>query len=86
MKPYVEHKIDDSIVIRTFSPDIDEAELKWHWDEEDRLVTPINANDWKFQFDNELPIPIDREINIPKGVIHRVIRGTTPLIAKIHKS
>jgi len=86
MKPFVEHIIDTNVVIRTFKSDIDESELKWHWDEEDRSVTPLNENDWEFQFDNELPFKINREINIPAGVIHRVIAGSGDLIIKIVKN
>jgi hypothetical protein len=85
MKPYSEKKISESVVIRTFSADLDEMELKWHWDDEDRIVEPLNENDWQFQFDNQLPTWINKPIYIPKGVMHRVIRGTTDLEAKITK-
>ncbi len=86
MKPYIEHIITEKEVIRTFYPTINELELKWHWDEEDRKVIPLNENDWFFQFDNELPIQINQEINIKAGVIHRIIKGSTPLIVKIIKA
>lgn len=86
MKPYREHKISESVVIRTFSINLPEEELQWHWDEEDRLVEALNENDWMFQFDNELPIPFDKVINIPAGVYHRVIKGTCDLIVKITKT
>jgi hypothetical protein len=85
MKPYTERKISESVVIRTFSDCIDESELQWHWDEEDRIVEPLNDNDWLFQFDNELPKKIYKQIVIPAGVIHRVIKGKTNLIVKITK-
>ena len=78
-------KETDTGVIRTFSKDLPESSLKWHFDGEDRTVTPLNENDWMFQFDNEFPIPMNREIFIPKGVYHRVIKGTTDLIIKILK-
>jgi hypothetical protein len=64
---------------------MDEMELKWHWDEEDRLIEPLAENDWQFQFDNELPVMIYKQIFIPTGVIHRVIKGTTELKIKITK-
>jgi hypothetical protein len=86
MKPYIEHAVEESVVIRTFLASIDEEELVWHWDEEDRLIEPLNDNDWQFQFDNELPIKINKVIYIPKGVFHRVIKGTTDLNIKITKS
>jgi hypothetical protein len=85
-KPYIEEKIEESVVIRTFSADIDEMELKWHWDEEDREIEPIGENDWQFQFDNELPIEINTIIKIPMGQIHRVIKGTTDLKMRIKKN
>lgn len=70
---------------RTFSRDVDSHELKWHKDEEDRIVTPIGYNDWMFQRDNCLPQPIDREIRIPRGEWHRVIKGTTELKIRVQK-
>jgi hypothetical protein len=62
---------------------VDDADLKWHWDEQERIIEPLNQNDWLFQFDNGLPFPIKEKINIPAGVIHRVIKGTTDLVIKI---
>ena len=85
MKPFTQEHINESVEIRTFSVNIDEMELKWHWDEESRWVEPLNKNDWQFQFDNELPVMINKQIYIPAGVMHRVIKGTTDLIVKIIK-
>lgn len=85
MNPYSEKKINRSIVIRTFSADLDEMDLKWHWDNEDRVVEPLYENDWLFQFDNQLPIQINKTIYIPKGVIHRIIKGTADLTVRINK-
>jgi hypothetical protein len=84
-KPYIEQKIDSSVYIRTFSETVNDSELQWHWDEEDRIVTPVEKTDWQFQFDNELPFTITKEINIPAGVIHRVIKGSGELKVKILK-
>lgn len=81
MKPY-EERGD----IRTFSRDIDPHELKWHRDDEDRVVTPIERNDWLFQRDNQLPEPIEGELRIARGEWHRVIKGTTDLVVKIQKA
>ena len=74
--PYSEENLGDNVYIRTFSEDTLDEELKWHWDEEDRMVTPIRETDWKFQMDNRLPQPIEGEIFIPAGEWHRVIKGT----------
>jgi len=85
MKPYTEHLLEESVAIRTFPVDIPEEELKWHWDEEDRIVEAIGETDWLFQFDNCLPINFNAPINIKAGVIHRVIKGSDHLIVKIIK-
>lgn len=85
-KPFVDKEIQKSVVIRTFSCDIPEEELKWHWDEEDRTIVPLQLNDWQFQFDNELPVKIYKPIHIPAGTMHRVIKGTTDLVIKITKA
>jgi hypothetical protein len=85
MKPFIEEKIDESVVIRTFSVNIYDNELQWHWDLEDRWIEPLEENDWQFQFDNQLPIMINKQIHIPAGKIHRVIKGTTDLKIKIIK-
>ena len=83
--PYFEERISKHEVIRVFSPDTDESELEWHWDEEERIVEPLEETDWQFQFDNNLPVNfiINKVINIPAGVIHRVIKGTGKLKVKI---
>ena len=85
-KPYVEDIVAESVVIRTFPMNTDEMDLKWHWDEEDRIVEPLNVNDWQFQFDNCLPEKIYKPIHIPAGVIHRVIKGSGDLTVKITKT
>lgn len=71
--------------VRTFRADLDPEELKWHRDDEDRLVVPLNDNDWLFQRDNSLPVPMDGEIRVGRGEWHRVIKGTTDLVVRIRK-
>lgn len=80
-------KINNGFYIRTFSSDLNENELKWHFDEEDRIVICENDTDWLFQFDNELPITINKNepIFIQKNIYHRIIKGTNNLKLKIKK-
>lgn len=85
MKAYCEYQSDECTYIRTFLQSTEEEELKWHWDEEDRTIKAIKKTDWLFQFDNELPISLNKEIFIPKGAMHRVIKGTKDLQIKIIK-
>jgi hypothetical protein len=87
--PYSEKSITSGdyseTVIRTFVSDLNDEELKWHWDEEDRIIHPTNETNWRFQFDNELPIEIDSKIKVPKGTWHRLIKGDGDLTLIIEK-
>jgi len=81
--PFEEQWINETQSIRKFSPLVQDDELKWHIDNEDRIIVPLEENDWNFQFDNELPIKIDAEIRIKKDTWHRLIKGESDLILKI---
>ena len=74
------------IVIRKFSESLDDEELKWHCDDEDRVIHSICRTDWMFQFDNQLPQPIISRISIPKGEWHRLIKGTGDLQIIVEKN
>lgn len=84
--PFKEELID-GFHIRTFSSNLNEMELKWHFDEQDRIVVCEDVTDWMFQMDNELPIKIERNtpIFIPEGCYHRIIKGTGDLTVKVKK-
>ena len=86
--PFKEQQVSTNKFIREFSTDVDEIELIWHTDREDRVVSVIEGNGWKFQFDEELPFEmIDGiEISILKGDLHRVIKGEGPLKILVHKN
>jgi hypothetical protein len=87
MKPYSEI-VDGNVVRRTFKSDVPTNELTWHRDREDRVVLPINENDWFIQMDNELPIKlhINEEFFIPKNTYHRVIKGSSDLTVEVIKT
>ena len=82
MNPYT-----DENTTRIFSKDVDEMSLIWHTDQEDRTVTVLEGKGWQFQRDNELPLSLTEGVRIfiPKGQIHRVIKGSTDLKVKIKK-
>lgn len=86
-KPYTE-TTHGNISIRTFDKDIDSGELTWHRDREDRVVEIIQGNNWKLQFDNQLPVTLTEgeKYFIPKGEYHRVIIGDGILKVKIIKT
>ncbi len=87
MEPYpFKEEVIDNAYIRTFSVDLETEELKWHWDDEDRIVEVIGTTDWKFQFDNELPIDMNgTKLFVEKKRWHRVIKGSQDLVVKIIK-
>ena len=86
--PFEEEQIDQYNFIRTFPADVDEMDLIWHADKENRIITVLEGNGWKFQFDEELPIEMaeGKRISILKGVVHRVIKGNGPLVIKLQKN
>jgi hypothetical protein len=70
---------------RIFSSLVEEIELKWHVDMEDRDVTVIKSNNWFLQMDNGLPLKLIEgyEYHIPKNIYHRVIKGDGDLIINL---
>ena len=74
-------------VIRIFKQELQDDDLKWHWDDEDRTIQTLDETDWMFQYDNQLPIPIKSKIEVKRGVWHRIIKGTGDLrlIVEKHK-
>tara|TARA_R110000787_G_C13319442_1_gene436299 strand:- start:43 stop:378 length:336 start_codon:yes stop_codon:yes gene_type:complete len=84
-KPYVTLQNNSSGIVRRFPAQTESHLLKWHADESDRVVKPLFDTDWKFQFDNELPIDITEEypIFIKEGRIHRLIKGNKDLVVHI---
>jgi hypothetical protein len=86
MRPYKDIEVTDKYIIREFNETIDPIELMWHRDDENRLVEALEPTDWKVQFDNELPLSMDKPIFIPRHIWHRTIKGTGKLKIKIHKS
>ena len=82
-----EQEIIGSKIIRTFTPDVESDELKWHQDLKDRKVTIIEDGGWQFQMEDSLPnkLSVAKQIFIPKLVWHRVIKGSGKLIVEIEE-
>lgn len=88
MRPYTDIEVTDEYIIREFDENIDPIELMWHRDDEDRIVETLQkGTDWKFQFDNELPIDLEPQttIVILKHEWHRLIKGKGNILLKIYK-
>jgi hypothetical protein len=73
--------------IRTFSPEVDDEELKWHQDLNDRKVIILESGGWSFQMEDELPTKLQnaKQLFIPKLVWHRVIKGDNKLVVEIEE-
>lgn len=86
-KPYFERRIDDRTFERVFSASLDEEELVWHRDKENREIEVISGLNWKFQYDNCLPAVIKPgdKIWVEKNEWHRIIKGDTNLKLVVHK-
>ena len=83
--PFEEEHIKENEFIRVFKQETDSVDFMWHRDKEDRIISPIGETNWRIQLDNELPKVIEKEIYIPKGVYHRLIKGNDDLKIKLIK-
>ena len=85
VNPYI-----DKGDIRVFLHGVDEKELVWHRDREDRRIYVIESSGWKFQFDDCLPFELNNgdEFEIPRMTYHRILKSkdcTSNLVLKIEK-
>lgn len=83
--PFKEKTIGENIFLRSFNQNIDSGEYVWHRDREDRIIESLSQTDWMIQIDNELPKKITGQIFIPKGIYHRLIKGSGDLQIKLTK-
>ena len=81
MNPY----IDITPEVRQFAEEVNEIDLKWHRDLEDRIIVSLKETDWQIQLDNALPTSLNSPVFIKSGVWHRVIKGNNELTIKISK-
>ena len=86
MFPFSEKQINEVDFIRRFSLDLDDEDLYWHKDAEDRIISRISGENWLYQEDNCMPVPIgDDDIFINKNTWHRIIKGSSDLVIKVSK-
>jgi hypothetical protein len=82
MRPYKQIH-EQACIYREFTQDVLQEQLVWHRDITDREVEVLQPTDWMLQFDNEIPQQLKNTIFIPKGVYHRIIKGTGDLYLRI---
>ena len=86
VKPYMELKLRDG-KIRVFREDIEEQDLIWHRDQNDRSLVVLEGYKWQLQKDNELPVDLleGHEYNINKMEYHRILKGEGDLVIRIYE-
>lgn len=85
MNPYEVIEEGNDYQIRRFGVDVDDEELLWHRDKEDRLIEVISGLEWYLQKENLLPekLKINENYFIRNREWHRIIKGIDDLIIKI---
>ena len=88
MNPYIDNEKKSGSFIRIFSEEVNEEELVWHRDRKNRTVELLEGEGWKLQFDNALPIKLEKNkfYYIQKDTFHRIWRGKGDLKIKITES
>ena len=84
-KPYTDIIESDNTVSRLFPATTKPEALKWHMDDEDRIITVLEKTNWQFQFEDQLPVPLNKPIFIRRHQWHRLIKGEGPLMISIFK-
>ena len=84
-KPYTDIIEADGTISRLFPASTKPEALKWHMDDEDRIVTVLGKTNWQFQFEDQLPVPLNKPIFIRRHQWHRLIKGDGPLMISIYK-
>lgn len=87
VKPYQDEWINHNKRIRSFNVTSIQEDFIWHQDRCDREITILNGDNWKLQYDNELPIilEINKTYYIPRNTYHRIIKGSNNLIIVINE-
>jgi hypothetical protein len=85
--PFDEKHLIENLFLREFKDTVDNEELIWHQDREDRIITVLESNNWKLQMDNQLPIMLEtgKKYSIPAMSFQRVIKGDGALRIIVEK-
>ena len=85
MLPFKQTRLDENTVLRVFSEGVDDSELVWHRDHNDRLVEVVEGEGWKLQLENDIPreMAAGSRFFVPAGEYHRVIKGRGDLRVRI---
>ncbi len=83
--PFSDSFVSENRFKRVFDEQVDNSELIWHKDKEDRVIYVIESNSWKIQYDNQLPIDLvnGNTYYVKKENYHRVHKGKGNLVIEI---
>ena len=83
-KPYFETSLGN-VKYRRFEGKVEESDLVWHRDANDRQIKVVEGQGWQLQFDNELPVELvkDETYFIASETYHRLIKGQGELVLEI---
>lgn len=88
--PFTQTQLSENKMLRKFSHDVNDQELTWHRDREDRVVRMVEGKGWHLQLDGKLPQPmrLGESYEIPAGSWHRLVRrtGATNLTVIVEKA
>lgn len=91
-KPYREEILEQHgtgrlFKVRTFDHSVEEKELVWHMDKNNRTVHVLSGVGWKLQNDDELPkeLHVGKDYYIIKNSYHRLIKGENNLVIRIEE-
>lgn len=81
---YTDYNTDNGFV-RIFESNINDLDLVWHRDMQDRIVEVIEGNNWQLQYDDQLPFRLvdDERYYIEAYSYHRLIKGDGSLTLRI---
>tara|TARA_Y100001937_G_C6913050_1_gene238312 strand:- start:180 stop:479 length:300 start_codon:yes stop_codon:yes gene_type:complete len=92
MFPFKEKLIEENknfiLVERTFEADVNQEDLIWHRDKEDRIIKVKEGKGWYIQIENELPKLMHANFiyTINNNTYHRIInKNRNKLIVEIKK-
>ena len=85
--PFSDSFVSENRFKRVFDEQVDNSELIWHKDKEDRVIYVIESNGWKIQYDNQLPIDLvnGNTYYVKKENYHRVHKGKGNLVIEIQQ-
>ena len=83
-QPYFETSLGNT-VYRRFEGTVEESDLVWHRDANDRQIKVVEGRGWQLQFDNELPEELveGKSYFIKAQEYHRLVKGQGKLTLEV---